>query len=687
MATARTNAAYETPWLFRVLGIWLCSPGLLAAAAPQAPLQPRHGWTEVPHQQVKLVDGFWGPRLKIHGEVTVPHALDELEKDGHVTNFDKAAGRFDGPLHGHHAFDSDLYKALEGALYSLAHTPDSDLSRRVNNIVDRILAAQQKDGFLISYFIVNGLDKRWDNLRLNHQMYNAGHFFEMAVEHRRLTGDAKALAAAQRFADHIDNLFGPSKRYDVDGHQEVELALIKLYRATGDKRYFELARFLLDERGHQHGMQRLPFDPATSPPPVRPDGPLNPEQRRAYFHAQLRWRNGRMQDHKPVVDQREAVGHAVRASYMYAAMADVARFSDAPEYQRSLDATWNDAIGRKIYITGGVGTGQYDDEGFGDPYLLPNESAYCESCAAIANVLWQHRMALLKQDARYADVMELSLYNGVLSGVALTGNRFFYQNPLATRHGHERRSWIGLSCCPTNLCRIIPQVGGLALAQAQGQIVVNLYMAGEARIELSDSVTLGLTTQTDYPSSGKIRLTLHLPKETEFGLALRVPCWAQGKPLPSDLYRFADARVTPPVVELNGQEMKPLPAPKQGYIHLRRRWKSGDVVELDLPMSVQRVYSHEKVVENHGKVALMRGPVVYCFEAHDQPDVNLFSLALSKGAPLRATHRPKVLGGVTIVDVSALADGKTPVAAAAIPYYAWSNRTPGPMTVWVVEAK
>jgi len=543
-----------TPWLLAAHCILSWAPGSLVACAPQ----PRRGWTEVPHQQIKLIEGFWGPRLKINNEVTVPHALHELEKDGHVTNFDKAAGRFDGPLRGHHAFDSDLHKALEGALYALAHKPNPDLNRCATNFVDRILAAQQKDGFLISYFIVNGLDKRWNDLRLNHQMYNAGHFFEMAVEHHRLTGDPKALQAARRFADHIDSEFGPGKRFDVDGHQEVELALVKLYRATGEPRYFNLARFFLDERGHQHGTERKPFDPATSPPPVRPEEPLTPEQRRAYFHAQLRWRNGRMQDHKPVVDQREAVGHAVRAGYMYAAMADVARFSDAPEFERSLDAIWNDAIGRKLYITGGVGTGQYDDEGFGDPYVLPNESAYCESCAAIANVLWQHRMALLKQDAKYADVMELSLYNGVLSGLSLSGDRFFYQNPLATRHGHARRSWIGLSCCPTNLCRIIPQVGGLALAQGRGQIVVNLYLAGKARIKLDEGITVGLTTQTDYPQSGKIRLTVNAQPETDFDLVLRVPSWAQGQPLPSDLYQFADAKIAFPVIALNGQGMHPL---------------------------------------------------------------------------------------------------------------------------------
>ena len=428
--------------------------GLPLFAAP-ADLSPLRGLEEVSHAQVELRGGFWGPRLKTQHEVTVPHALNSLEKDGHVTNFDKAAGKFDGPLKGHHAFDSDLHKALEGAVYSLQHFDDPQLRQRVDGILDRILAAQQQDGFLISYFIVQGLDKRWDDLRLEHQMYNAGHFFEMAVAHAQLTGDPKVLNAAKRFADHIDGIFGPGKRYDVDGHQEVELALVKLYRATGERRYLDLARFFLDERGYAHGTERKPFDPKTAVMPVKPEGPLTQEQRGEFWHARLRVRNGRMQDHKPVVDQHEAVGHAVRAGYMYSAMADIVRFMDAPGYEPALDDLWSDVVSRKMYLTGGIGTGQYDDEGFGDPYLLPNDSAYCESCAAIAHVLWQHRMNLLKGQAKYADVMELTLYNGVLSGISISGDKFFYQNPLASGGSH-RSSWIGLACCPSNLARIIP---------------------------------------------------------------------------------------------------------------------------------------------------------------------------------------------------------------------------------------
>lgn len=648
-------------------------------------LPPLRGWQEVGVEQVHVRGGFWGPRLETSLAVTAPHALDELEKDGHVTNFDKASGVYAGPLRGHHAFDSDLHKALEGALLSLQQCPDNPLRLRVEGILDRILAAQQNDGFLISYFIVNGQDKRWDDLRLEHQMYNAGHFFEMAVAHARLTGDSRVLNAARRFADLLDRSFGPGKRYDVDGHQEVELALVKLYRATGERPYLELARFFLDERGYAHGTSRQPFVPPAVAELPKPDPALSKEeQRRASFRARLRVRNGRMQDHKPVVDQHEAVGHAVRAGYMYAAMTDIVRFMDAPGYEQALDDLWRDVTGRKMYLTGGIGTAQYDDEGFGDPYRLPNESAYCESCAAIAHVLWQHRMNLLKEQAKYADVMELALYNGVLSGIALAGDLFLYDNPLASRNGCERRSWIGLSCCPSNLARIIPQVGGLAYACGNLQAVVNLYLNGEASLKLDDHTTVKLVQQTEYPWDGHVRLTVTPDRASQFTLCLRIPGWAQGRPVPGDLYRFAETNVPPLALKVNGQAANPTPG-ADGYVHLQREWQAGDVVELELPMPVRRVYANDKVKDDVGKVALMRGPVVYCMEAVDQPDVDLFRLVLPSGAAVRAEHRGDLLGGVTLLQGEALADGQRSVAVKAVPAYAWGNRAKGAMTVWIAE--
>jgi DUF1680 family protein len=656
----------------------------IAAEKPMNP-SPLRGLSEVNHQQVKLSGGFWGPRLKTAHEVTIPHNLDELEKSGHVTNFDKAAGKFDGPLKGHHAFDSDLYKALEGAYYSLEHFDDPALKQRVAGIIDRILAAQQKDGFLISWFIVNGLDKRWDDLRLEHQMYNAGHFFEMAVEEQKVTGNTKVVDSAKRFADHIDGIFGPNKRYDVDGHQEVELALIKLYRATGERRYLDLAKFFLDERGYAHGTERKPFDPKSAVMPVQKESELTPEQKREFWHERLRVRNGRMQDHKPVVDQLEAVGHAVRAGYMYSAMTNAVRFMEAPGYENALDHLWNDVVGRKMYITGGLGTGQYDDEGFGDAYLLPNQSAYSESCAAIAHVFWQYRMNLLKGQAKYADMMELALYNGVLSGISISGDHFFYQNPLASDNGGPRVPWIGIACCPTNLARIFPQVGGLVYAQGKKQVFVNLYAAGEAKLELDDGSALKLTQQTEYPWDGNVRVSVDPAKAADFSLNLRIPGWAVGQPVPGDLYRPSDERSSPVSLSVNGEKAEVTPN-SDGYVHLQRSWKPGDVVELNLPMPIRRVHANEKIEDNRGKVALMRGPLVYCVEAADQPDVNLTRLLLPRGVDMSVTHRNDLLGGVTVLEAQALADGKNPTQMTAIPYYAWQNRSKGAMTVWIQEA-
>ncbi|HUV63393.1 MAG TPA: beta-L-arabinofuranosidase domain-containing protein [Sedimentisphaerales bacterium] len=662
-----------------MLVIVLC----FVAAASSADVPPTRGLQEVNHEQVELRSGFWGSRLKTAHEVTVPHALNCLERDGHVTNFDKAAGAFDGPLSGHHAFDSDLHKALEGALYSLQHRDDSPLRKRVEGILDRILAAQQQDGFLISYYIVQDSDKRWENLRLEHQLYNAGHFFEMAVEHNRLTGESGVLDAAKRFADHIDGVFGPGKRYDVGGHEEVELALVKLYRATGERRYLELSRFFLDERGYAHGFERKPFDPNTMTLELPNFDDLPPAERsQAQRRARNSIRNGRMQDHKPLIEQKEAIGHAVRAGYVYSAMADIARFMDAPDYERALDHIWQDVVARKMYITGAVGTAQYGDEGFGDPYLLPNRT-YCESCAGIAHVLWQHRMNLLKGQAKYADAMELALYNGAISGISISGDAFFYQNPLESKGG-RRSSWIGLACCPTNLTRIIPQIGGFVYARDKQKIYVNLYAAGEASLKIDDQVTVKLAQETDYPWSGRVRLTVTPDHASTFTLCLRIPGWARGRPVPSDLYRFAETTVAPVTLKINGQQVNASPK-EDGYAHIQRRWQAADVVELDLPMPTRRVYAHTNIEADRGKVALMRGPIVYCLEGVDHPGVDISRLTLPPKADLRAEHRAELLGGVTILQGEAFTDAKHPVALTAVPYYAWANREKGAMIVWLDE--
>jgi DUF1680 family protein len=678
---------------------------------------PVHGLEEVSPQDVKLRGGFWGPRLDIHHMTTIPHVLHMLDERKHIANFDVAtkavtggaaqqgetdpdqAGQAlegntgnhgpgsndpnvatEGEIVGHSAFDSDVHKALEGACYTLGQCDDPALQRRVNGILGRIAAAQEKDGYLVSYFTAKEPHNKWANLRLNHEMYNAGHFCEFAVAHHQLTGESKALDVAKRFADHIDSTFGANKRYDVDGHQEVELALVKLYRVTGETRYLDLCRFFLEERGHLHGTERKPFtDVIPRGDPPRLPGETMQEWRRKKWSM----RNGRMQDHKPVLEQTEAVGHAVRAGYMYSAMADLARFSEAPEYAAVLDQLWHDVVGRKLYLTGGLGTAQYGDEGFGDPYLLPNKT-YCESCASIAHVFWQHRMNLLEADAKYADVLELVLYNSAISGMSLSGDSFFYQNPLESRTGAERSKWIGLACCPTNLARFTPQVGGFVYAHKGDQVFVNLFAAGAGTVAMDDGSTVKITQETNYPWDGRVNLTITPEKPSDFDLCLRIPSWALGKPVPGDLYRFASTDTAPVSITVNGAAVVAKPW-QGGYLHLERAWKAGDLVELDLPMPVRRVLAHEKVQENKGKVALMRGPVVYCLEGIDNKDIDLFTLNLPRSTELTIEHDAELLGGVTLIRAQGLDEKKNPVKLTVIPYFAWANRGKGPMTVWIKE--
>jgi DUF1680 family protein len=364
------------------------------------------------------------------------------------------------------------------------------------------------------------------------------------------------------------------------------------------------------------------------------------------------------------------------------AMADIVRFSQAPEYEKAIDRIWNDVVSCKMYVNGGLGTAQYGDEGFGDPYLLPNRT-YCESCAAIAGVLWQHRMNLLKAEAKYADVMELTLYNGTLSGIAISGDSFFYQNPLESK-GATRRSWIGLSCCPTNLARIIPQVGGLAYAKDKDNLYVNLFVNGKATVNLDGDKTVRLNQETNYPWDGNVKLTLTPSQASELTICLRIPGWALGHPVPSDLYRFEKKESLPISLKVNGEKTDATPD-EDGYVHLQRQWKPGDTIELDLPMPVRRVYSHEKVLANNGRVSLMRGPIVYCFEAADNPGVDFSKTTIPKTADIQAEHRAKLLGGVTVLQTQGLDEQNKSITLTAIPYYAWTNRETGPMTVWINE--
>ena len=607
--------------------------------------------------EVTFDDRFWLPRLTTNREVTIPYDFRKCEQTGRIDNFAKAAGLMEGPHEGIYFNDSDVFKVVEGAAYSLHLHPDPELDAYLDGLIAKIAGAQEEDGYLYTARTIDpeavdpereGLT-RWSNLKVNHELYNVGHLYEAAVAHYQATGKRTLLEVAIRNAELIDHVFGPGKLNDVPGHEEIEIGLAKLYRATGEHRYLELAKFFLDQRGQpDRGNLQSNFE--------------NP---------------GYMQDHLPVTEQREAVGHAVRAGYLYSGMADVAALTGDRAYVDALDALWNNVVAGRMYLTGGIGA-HHHGEAFGDDYDLPNAEAYAETCAAIANVLWNHRMFLLHGHAKYLDVLERTLYNGFLSGISLHGDTFFYANPLASdgewpfnvQTGAVRSPWFDCSCCPTNVVRLLPSLPGYAYAHRGGDLYVNLYVAGAATVRTAaGSVTL--TQDTGYPWSGATRITVDPPAEGAFALRLRIPGWARNEPVPSDLYRYLDAAGEAPALRVNGAPARI--EMEHGFAVVRRRWRPGDVVELDLPMPVRRVVSHDGVTGNRGRIAVERGPLVYCAEGADNGGKAL-ALTLPDAAPLTAEHDRALLGGVTTIRGGGLT---------LIPYYAWSHRGAGEMNVWL----
>ena len=638
-----------------------------AAAAPGAdyPIRP------VPFTAVEIKDGFWSPRLETNRAVTVRHDFDKCETTGRIANFAVAGGLAKGDFVGLFGFnDSDVYKVIEGASYSLRLRPDPGLETYVDEVIAKIAAAQEDDGYLYTAGTIPTLAQkptccvsrpRWSDIASGHELYNLGHLYEAAVAHYQATGKRTLLDVALKSANLLTQVFGPGRRLDPPGHQEVEIGLVKLYRVTGEKKYLDQARFFLEQRGNAAGHTLY--------------GAYN-------------------QDHLPVLQQKEAVGHAVRAGYMYSAMADVGALTGDEGYVRALGGLWDNVVSRKLYLTGGIGA-RRDGEAFGDDYELPNRTAYAETCAAIANAMWNHRLFLLHGDAKYLDVLERIVYNGVLSGVSLDGERFFYPNPLASdgersfNMGQKGRSaWFDCSCCPTNVARFLPSIAGYVYAQRERDVFVNLFVAGRGELSL-EGLKLGIRQETRYPWDGRVRIALEPGRPAEFALHVRVPGWAQGRPVPSDLYRYAEAGTEAFTLAVNGQPVKPEIV--QGFAVLRRTWKAGDAIELTLPMRVRRVLSHEKVAADAGRVALERGPVVYCAEAVDNGG-RAFNLVLPDDAPLEARERPDLLGGVTVVTGRALAlqptdDGRSVVTREqdflAVPYHVWAHRGDGEMAVWL----
>jgi DUF1680 family protein len=619
--------------------------------------------------KVKITDDFWLPRIETNQKVTIPFAMQQNEETGRVDNFAIAGGLKEGKYKGERYNDTDVYKVMEGAAYTLATSPDPELEKSLDELIEVIAAAQEEDGYLFTPRTaspdkpVMGIgEERWSNLAVSHELYNAGHMYEAAVAHFKATGKRNFLDIAVKNADLLVRTFGPDKLRATSGHQEVEIGLVKLYRVTKKEDYLKLAKYFLDQRGKDLKLK------------IYPEG-----HRFSIYNDPVQ-----IQAHKPVLEQDEAVGHAVRAMYMYAGMADVAALTGSEEYVHAIDRLWENVVNKKMALTGGLGA-RHDRERFGENYELPNLTSYNETCAAIGSVMWNHRLFLLHQDAKYIDIMERTLYNAVIVGVSLEGDTFFYPNPLASdgkfrfnKGAACRQPWFGTACCPGNICRFIPSVPGYIYAASDDGIYVNLFVGSEAVVGLKKN-TVGLKQETRYPWEGKIRITVAPAQETEFTLFVRIPEWALNQPVPGDLYRYAGTMDERPMLSVNNEDIAI--DVKKGFARIHRLWEDGDVIELDLPMPVRRVLSHPNVVEDAGKVALERGPLVYCVEGIDHGGKAL-DIVLPDDTALSPEMNPELFKGITVIKGSARLDGKE-LELTAIPYYAWSHRGIGEMSVWL----
>ncbi|MEN6450006.1 MAG: beta-L-arabinofuranosidase domain-containing protein [Thermoguttaceae bacterium] len=608
---------------------WIVSAVCLLPSLALAETPGHRELSAAPFTDVQFQDAFWTPRLVTNREISLPHNFQWCEQTGRISNFAKAGKLTPGKFEGIYFNDSDVFKVLEGASYSLAAHPDAALESTVDRVLAKIAAAQQPDGYLNTYFTLVEPDKRWTKLKTHHELYCAGHLIEGAVAHFRATGKRTFLDVAIRYADCIDDTFGPTKRPGLCGHEEIELALVKLYQVTGQEKYLKLAKFFIDLRGDKAARGGKTWG--------------------AYC-----------QDHEPVAQQSEIAGHAVRAMYLYSGVADVAAYTGDEKLIAAMDRLWRDMVARKMYITGGIGA-RGQGEAFGNAYELPNDAAYCETCAAIGVAFWAHRLNLMHGDAQYADVLERAVYNGILAGVGMDGRHFFYVNPLASNGKHHRQPFFSCACCPSNVVRFLPSLPGYVYALGDEGVYVNLYVAGKAKIARMDNA-VALIQETDYPWDGRVKLTVEPGKPEEFTVALRVPGWCRGAK-----------------VAVNGAPVTSVET-KKGYARLRRLWNAGDVIQLDLPMPVERIEANPKVQADLGRVAIQRGPIVYCLEAVDNGG-SLKDVVLARDPKFTIEPRRDLLGGVTVI-TGLGRDGRKVTAA---PYYAWDHRAAGEMAVWLLQ--
>ena len=626
----------------------------------------------VPAHHVQFADGFWLPRLEVNRTTTIPYSFQTCEETGRIENFKVAAGTSDKKWTGRFGFnDSDVSKVIEGAAYSLMTHPDAKLAAYVDGIVGDMAGAQEDDGYLDTVWTARDKidnpaniiccypkEKKWLEESMSHELYNLGHMYEAAAAHYEATGEKRFLDVATKSADLLVKTFGPSKMEVPPGHPEIELGLVKLYRATGNRDYLNLAKYYVDLRG-------------------------KPSDDRPKLWGEY------SQDHKPLREQEEAVGHSVRAMYLYAGAADVAALTGDKSLTDAVDQLWENVVGKKTYVTGDIGA-KGQGEAFGKNYELPNRTAYCETCANLATCYWNHRMFLVHGDAKYIDVLERALYNSVISGVSLDGKEFFYPNPLSARGDYARSKWFDCSCCPTNLCRFIPSVPGYAYAVGDDGPYVNLFVEGAAVLEVGGK-KVRIEQATKYPWDGRVEMTV-TPETAgeEFALHVRIPGWALGEAWPTDLYSYLDESKERPTLSVNGEVV--VIAPVKGYAVIDHAWQPGDKVTLEMPMPVRRVVANEQVEADRGRVALMRGPLVYCVEGADVAGGKVSDLVLKDDAPLATEFRSDLLGGVQVITGNAQRAGSKESAAAtamvpftAIPYYAWAHRGKGEMAVWLAR--
>jgi DUF1680 family protein len=654
-----------------ILLLFVWPAGLLFGQQKDYSFQP------VPFTSVRLTDNFWLPRLKTNQTVTIPASFERCDKTGRVKNFEMAAAR-SGKFCTTYPFDdTDIYKTIEGASFSLSLFPDKLLEIYIDSLIVKIGKAQEPDGYLYTARTIDPAhphmwsgSERWMKEReLSHELYNAGHLYEAAAAHYLATGKKNLLNIALKNADLVCSVFGPDKKHVAPGHEVVEMGLVKLYRITGKKEYLETAKYFVEERGHFDGYDNKSNDP---------------------------WKNGAYwQDDKPVIDQKEAEGHAVRAGYLYSAMADIAALTGDEKILSAIDSIWNNMVSKKIYVQGGAGAIP-NGERYGDNYELPNATAYNETCAAIANVYWNQRMFQLHGDAKYIDVLEKILYNGLISGVGLDGRSFFYTNAMQVKndfvHGSleaERSGWFECSCCPTNVTRLLPSVPGYMYAQKADQVYVNLFASSTTSLMVSGK-PVEIVQQNNYPWDGALRFNVSPKKSSvSFGLLIRIPGWAQNIAMPSDLYNFENKSDQPVTIKINGSPVDY--TLEKGYAVINRAWKKNDVVEVNLPMEVRRVIANKKAKDDAGKIALQRGPLMYCAEWTDN-NGRAANIVLPVATGFTTEYKADLLNGVTLLkaEVTAVrteAGNVTTVKQpfVAIPYYAWANRGKGEMMLWFPE--